>query len=145
LLIPDELAGRSIERDEAVVVKTVAEALAAVVFGASARSDGDKHEAALGIEGHETPYVGAEFRVPTLPEPGFVAGLSGLRLGVKGPDELAGVGVPCANGLHPVFSGDHEIVIDDGCGGGARAANEAAIAESVGRLAGFRVEREHLT
>ena len=51
LLIPHEFAGRRVERDKAVVVKAVAETIAAVVFGPAAGRDGNEHQPARGVAG----------------------------------------------------------------------------------------------
>jgi hypothetical protein len=71
--------------------------------------------------------------------PNFVARLAGLGFGVEGPDEFAGVGVPCAHRFDAIFAFDDQIVIDDGRSGGADAVDEAAGAKTFGGLAGFCV------
>src|SRR5208282_1121147 len=114
LLIPDELAGVGVERNEAITEQSIAETMAAVKFGASAGSDRYEDEAALGIEREKAPNVGAELRVPAIANPRFVSRLAGLRPGVERPDEFAGVGVPCAHHLDSVFTCDDQIAVNHG-------------------------------
>ncbi len=89
LVVPLQLAGVGVERDDAVAVEVVAKPRRAVpvrrrVAGA------EEHEVRLGIVGARVPHADAA-GLPRVARPGLVARLAGSGNRVEAPDFLAGL------------------------------------------------------
>ena len=163
LLVPFQLAGRRVERDDGVAVQVRALAIAAVVVGRR-RTDRRVDDAALGVDGEERPDVGAGSVLPAVAFPRLDARLAGARDGVERPQQLAGLRVPAADVavetgarrlLAVVAAGDDDVLVDRRRRGEAEAAVDVAadarleidrarvaVAEPGGRLAALGVDRE---
>ena len=92
LEVPATLAGGAVERHDAVAEQVGALAVAAVEVDRR-RGERDEDHAALFIDAHRRPGVGAAALSPRVAFPGVVTVLAGTRHGVEAPDELAGTGV----------------------------------------------------
>ena len=85
LEIPFQFAGLCVQSNKTVAEEIRAFAIATVVI-VSALTEGHIDDAALDIDGHHAPHVGAGAIFPAIAFPGIVADLAGLWDGVKLPD-----------------------------------------------------------
>src|SRR2546425_8888680 len=86
LEVPFELAGHGVERNDGIAEEVVALAIESVVIARWAAEDGVER-AAFRIQRHvEAPVVRAGAILPAVGRPGVVAGLAGLRDGMKFPN-----------------------------------------------------------
>ena len=96
LVVPPVLAGACIERDDAVGVQVVADAIGAVEVVRCRTRCREQHPA-LRIHGHTGPGVGAAGDLPCIGRPRLVPRLPRVRDGVKTPAQLPGLQVECAD------------------------------------------------
>ena len=119
LEMPAQFSGGGVERQQAVRIQIVAEAIRSVEIRRR-RTGRDEHQPALRIERHAGPAIGAADVLPRVLRPGVVTGLAGLGNGVKAPAQRAGSHVIRAHvagrggqGLAHAPADDHEVAIDD--------------------------------
>ena len=165
LVMPDLPAGGRLEANDALAIQAVARTMAAkIVVGR--RGDREIHEAQFFIGAHRRPHIGVAGFFPGAVLPRLYAGLALLRHGVEGPEQLSAYDVEAAHVARrrralppPVHhrGADHDDVTHDHGGrahgvvvaldGTAQASgkiNPALVAERWHRLAGLRIERDHL-
>ena len=121
LLVPLQLPGERIERDERVAVEVVAVAVGAVEIGGRA-AERHVHEPALDIDGHEAPGVRAGAVLVGARRPRLASRLTRPRDGVERPQHLAGARIPPADvAVQPArrrrafavgAAGDHDVAVD---------------------------------
>src|SRR5581483_11086711 len=92
LKVPQQLSRRGIEREYAVGVKIVADAVAAVEVH-HGRAGRHKDDAALGIEREAGPIVRCSRSLPRIGWPGLVARFAGMWNRMKAPAQRAGMHV----------------------------------------------------
>ena len=118
LVVPLQLAGVGVERDDAVAVQVVAEPRAAVPVGRRI-AGAEEHEVRLGVVGAGVPDAGAA-GLPRLARPGLVARLAGTGNRVEAPDLLAGLRVErrdvAADRAVAAAGADDHLVLDDRSG-----------------------------
>ena len=88
LVVPRQLAGAGVERDQRLGVEVVAQPVAAVVV-VRRGADAGEEQSALLVHHHRRPRVGVPGVVPAAVLPGLVPRLARLRNQVEGPDQLA--------------------------------------------------------
>src|SRR3954453_8556618 len=91
LKIPDPLSGLSLQRNQTIGKKVVANAIRPIKVERG-RARGHVENARLGIESHACPVVGAPAGLPCSSGPAVIAVFAGMRNRVEAPAELA-----CAN------------------------------------------------
>ena len=96
LIVPQPLSRVGIERDDAVGVQVVAQSVGAVEVVAG-RPGGSEHHAALRIECHATPRIGAAGNLPRIGWPRVETGFPRMGNGVEAPHLFAGGDVEGAN------------------------------------------------
>ena len=133
LIVPHVLAGACIEGQHTVGVQVVAETVGTVEV-VRRRAGGGEHHGPLGIDRDAGPGVGTASDLPRIGRPRFVAGLTGMRNGVKAPPQLAGVDVEGPN----VTGGTRQCF-------GHRAADDEQVFEHYARRAGAHREPFHRT
>ncbi len=124
LKMPYALAGRSIQGQQGIGEKVVAFAIGSVEIEGGG-TGGNEDQAALFVEAHAGPVIGAADVLPRVFGPGIVAELAGMRDGVKGPANFSGARVEsthvargCGQSLADDTAHDDEVFIDDAGGGG---------------------------
>src|SRR6516164_9249030 len=90
LKVPEQLAGIGVERDYAIAVQVVAQAMHAIEV-ISRRTCADKDDASSRVDNGSGPCIGAAQRFTRVRRPRLRAGLARSRNGMKGPAQLAGV------------------------------------------------------
>ena len=89
LIVPDALAGASIERKKRVGKEVLPETIAAVEI-VSSGSGRNVNDAALGVEAQARPGIGATRKLPRILGPRVISKFSRMRDRVETPHELAG-------------------------------------------------------
>ena len=89
LIVPDLFAGRRIKADEAVAIKAVPQAVAAVII-VGRRTHRQIDVTQFLVRAHRRPDIGVAGFLPGVLLPGLDAGLALLRHGMKGPEQFAG-------------------------------------------------------
>src|SRR5215510_6852269 len=92
LVVPDLLAGRRVDADEALTVEAVAGPVAAVIV-VGRRRDRQIDVAELFVRAHRRPDIGVARFLPGLLLPGLDARFLALRHRVKGPEQAASGGI----------------------------------------------------
>src|SRR5271163_5199611 len=96
LVIPDQFAGAGIQREQTIAIQVRSWSIGAVeiVFRTRRRNIDD---AALHIQSHAAPIVGASDRLPRIFWPGLITRLARMGNGMERPRQAAGADVVSAN------------------------------------------------
>ena len=163
LLVPQELAGPGVERDDRVAVEVLPLAIATVIVGRR-RAERRVDDAAFGVDREEGPHVRAGSVLPAVAFPGLHAWLPRSRHRMELPEQAPRLRVPPSNvAVEPeagrlltvVSAGDDDVLEDRGRRDQADApvhlAHDAAlevgvsaISESGRELPGLRIQRNQV-
>ena len=138
LLIPLDLAGVHVDREQRIAIQVVAVVRPPVIVVADLF---DRHEqqAPLDVHGEDAPQAGRVLRVEAVVEPGRGVGVSGLGLEVQRPPQLAGDGVPGLDQARASLR--HQDVLVDRAGRRqSHPLNDPLLAEARDQGAGLGVD-----
>jgi len=96
LEMPDALARGGLKREHAIGEEVCADAIAAPMIVGS-RAGAGKHQAALRVQRHPAPAIGATDSFPRVGGPGLVPELARVRNGVENPATFPGARVKGAD------------------------------------------------